>query len=138
MIKQCMGVVLWDDENGTHHRRFEATLYWREQDPAVVLCEFHDPRGRAEWQLSRDVLYVAAVEGRDAGVEEGDVWIQVADDTTYGDVLLTHLTSQEAHQHVLFPQHTVGRFIRRTLKACPLGDEDYSGAVDDALRKILS
>jgi hypothetical protein len=137
-MTQYFGVALWNDEQGTPGRRYEALMTWFPQDPAAMRCTLMDPRETQFWIFSRDVLYVAAIEGNDAGVEDGDVYVQPADDDIYGDVLIMHLTRNGRHQHILFPKNTIMHFVQKTLDKCPLGTENYAAQVDDALKRILS
>lgn len=126
--------VQWFSEYDVIH--FDMQLAWDRNDPACVGLWLPDKE--EHWTTSRDNLITAVVHNQDAGIRDGDVYIEPTWWDAWGRVLLIHLDNGDQHEHVLLPTNSVYRFIGETLQFIPTHEEDYAPAVDELIKRILA
>jgi len=111
---------------------FIVRLAWLRHDPLVVRMEMPCPDGTSVWEISREMLTYGL--GTMVGYYRVVVW--PADERRVAVRLCSRTLDSKLTLHL--SAAAVARFVAQTIAVVPLGDEDYTRAVDSAIVEILA
>lgn len=154
MIKQAVRampvMMAVEGRNAAHMTQW----IWHVEDPLVVRLQIKAPNGIQQWELSREMLVSAVVDGEQHVGTDGarirlelpsqdslpQVWLLMAALIPHwdqeGDLLLIHMTTESGvHQHLFVPALWLAPFLEQTTAVVPDGAEEYD--VDELLRQIF-
>jgi hypothetical protein len=106
-----------------------ASVYYTRNDPYAVRVAFHNGTGHpVEWIFARDLLAggLMAAEGI------GDVRLWPS-----SGILNIEISSPDGHAHVQAPAVAISRFLERTYRVLPAGEETSAVDVDAELDALL-
>jgi hypothetical protein len=119
-----------------------ASLHYTSQDPYAIKIAFHVGTGEpVEWTLARDLL-AAALHSRE-GIGDVQAWLSAASDDSEGDasgavIMNISMTSPFGHAQFEAPAEDVARFLQRTYRIVPVGEESDFVDFDAELTALLS
>lgn len=151
MIIRTMPVMLSvAGKNAAHLTQWQ----WFESDPLVVRLQIRTPNGVQQWELSREMLIAATVDGEPhVGTDGARIRLELPDQDNIpqvyllmaalipqwdqeGDLLLMHMTTDTGvHQHVFVPGLWLASFLGETTAVVPDGAELYD--IGELLRQIF-
>jgi hypothetical protein len=122
-----------------------ASVYYSRNDPYAVRVAFHNGTGHPiEWAFARDLL--AAGLTKRGGVGDVRLWPSSGigpggtdgEDAEAGcDILNIEMSSPDGHAHVQAPAPAMARFLARTYRIVPAGEELSGVDVDAELHALL-
>jgi hypothetical protein len=119
-----------------------ASLHYTSQDPYAIKIAFHVGTGEpVEWTLARDLL-AAALHARE-GIGDVQAWPSAASDDSDGDaagavIMNISMTSPFGHAQFEALAEDIARFLQRTYRIVPVGEESDFVDFDAELTALLS
>lgn len=107
---------------------------WDPADPLVVEFVFSgtdSPDGETVWEVARELVQAALHTS--VAVGKGDVKMR-----RHGPFMILCLTTEDMHADLKLPYAELQELIDESTSHTPLGLEDVSCMVDDAIERILS
>jgi Streptomyces sporulation and cell division protein, SsgA len=106
-----------------------ASIYYTRTDPYAVRMAFHNGTGHpVEWVFARDLL----AGGLKAAEGMGDIRLWPS-----SDVLNIEMSSPDGHAHIQAPAGAMSRFLERTYRVVPPGQETSAVDLDAELDALL-
>lgn len=126
-------------DSPTQWHKHSVVLCFDKEHPAAVELVFLPEL--ESWTFSRDLLFQAAIQGVPSGEQGGDIDFTPLVSERFGNhivmILRGHDTrGTELEEKFILDRRTAQKFLYATFDLVPLGEEDYSGAIDALLRDI--